>query len=229
MKVVTDPKKQQRKIKHMHSGPDGSLESESTGGHSGMNKTRQKLTRRYYWKGMAEDIKEYIRTCDKCQRKKTIQLQKTQVTMRSIPIPQKIFSQIGIDLVTMPPSQGYKYILTVCDFFTKWPELIPIQDKKATTIARELYLLFTRYGCPDVIISDRGTEFCNAVSEAIFTYMRVEHRVSVPYHPQTNGKKTHKCSRNYFIELSYKHNVYNMVCPFFSIIRYYLLQAWWKS
>ena len=118
MKVVTDPKKQQRKIKHMHSGPDGSLESESTGGHSGMNKTRQKLMRRYYWKGMTEDIKEYIRTCDKCQRKKTIQLQKIQVTMRSIPIPQKIFSQIGIDLVTMPPSQGYKYILTVCDFFT---------------------------------------------------------------------------------------------------------------
>ena len=108
--------------------------------------------------------------------------------MKSIPIPQKIFSQIGIDLVTMVESQGYKYILTVCDFFTKWPELIPIRDKKATTIAKELYVLFTRYGCPDVIISDRGTEFCNAVSEAIFTYMRVEHRVSAPYHPQTNGK-----------------------------------------
>ena len=172
----------------MHSGPDGSLESELTGGHSGMNKTRQKVTRRYYWKGMTEDIKEFVRTCDRCQRKKNIQLQKTQVTMKSIPIPQKIFSQIGIDLVTMVESQGYKYILTICDFFTKWPELIPIRDKKATTIAKELYVLFTRYGCPDVIISDRRTEFCNAVSEAIFTYMRVEHRVSAPYHPQTNGK-----------------------------------------
>ena len=78
-----------------------------------MNKTRQKLTRHYYWKGMTEGIKEYIKTCDKCHRKKTIQLQKMQVTMRSIPILQKI------DLVTMPPSQGYKYTLTVCDFFTK--------------------------------------------------------------------------------------------------------------
>ena len=103
------------------------------------------------------------------------------------------------------PSQGYKYILTVCDFFTKWPELIAIQDKKATTIARELYVLFTRYGCPDVIISDRGTEFCNAVSEAIFTYMRVEHRVSAPYHPQTNGKTKHLIARELFIELSYFH------------------------
>ena len=85
----------------MHSGPDGSLQSESTGGHSGMNKTRQKVTRCYYWKGMTEDIKEFVRTCDRRQRKKNIQLQKTQVTMKIIPIPQKIFSQIGIDLVTM--------------------------------------------------------------------------------------------------------------------------------
>ena len=112
---------------------------------------------------------------------KTIQLQKTQISMCSIPIPQKIFGQIGIDLITMVESQEYKYILTVCDFFTKWPELVPIKDKKAMMIAKELYIIFTWYDCPDVIISDHGTEFCNAVSEAIFTYIP-------PYHPQTNGK-----------------------------------------
>ena len=54
----------------MRSGSDGSLESESTGGHSRMIKMRQKATRRYYWKGMTEDIKEFIRMCDRCQRKK---------------------------------------------------------------------------------------------------------------------------------------------------------------
>ena len=186
VKVITDKKKQQQKIQHMHAGPSGTLQSESTGGHSGMNKTRQKVMRRYYWKGMT-DIHKFVRTCNRCQRKKTIKLQKTQVSMKSIPIPQKIFRQVGIDLIQMVESQGYKYILTFCDFFTKWPELIPLQDKKATTIARELYGIFTRFGCPDILISDRGTEFCNAVSEAIFTYMGVEHRVSSPYHPQTNG------------------------------------------
>ena len=120
--------------------------------------------------------------------KKTIQLQKTQISMPIIPILQKIFGQIGIDLVTMVKSQEYKYILTICDFFTKWPELVPIKDKKAMTIAKELYLIFMQYGCPNVIISDRGTEFCNAVSEEIFTYMRIEHRVSAPYHSRTNSK-----------------------------------------
>ena len=58
-------------------------------------------------------------------------------------------------------------------FFTKWIEYIPIPDK-ATTIAKQLYIVFTRYGCPDVIISDRGIEFCNQLNEALFYYMGVE-------------------------------------------------------
>ena len=124
VKVITDPKKQQRKIRHMHSGADGSLESESTGGHSRLNKTRQKVTRHYYWKGMTEDIKEFIGMCDRCQRKKTAENSSDNEKY------SKIFSQIGIDLVTMVEAQGHKYILTICDFFTKWPELIPIHDKK---------------------------------------------------------------------------------------------------
>ena len=156
VKVITDKKKQQWKIKHMHAGPTGTLQSQSTGGHSGMNKTRHKVTRQYYWKGMTDDIHEYMRTCDKCQHKKTIKLQKTQVSMKSIPIPQKIFGQVGIDLIQMVESQGYKYILTFCDFFTKWPELIPLPDKKATTTAKELYSIFTRFSCPDVLMSKKG-------------------------------------------------------------------------
>ena len=115
----------------------------------------------------------------------------------------------------MPPSQCYKYILTVCDFFTKWSELTVIQDKKATTIARELYMLFMRYGCPDVIISDRGTEFCNAVSEAIFTYMRVEHRVSAPYHPQTNGKKKHLIACGIIYRIIVYSELNQMICAIF--------------
>ena len=90
--------------------------------------------------------------------------------------------------MTMVESQEYKYILTICDFFTKWPELVPIKDKKAMMIAKELYLIFMWYGCPNIIIFDCGTEFCNAVSEVIFTYMHIENRVSAPYHPQTNCK-----------------------------------------
>ena len=65
--------------------------------------------------------------------------------------------------------------------------MVPLPDKKATTIAKQLYIIFTRYGCPNVIVSDRGTKFCNQLNEALFYYMGVEHHVTAPYHPEANG------------------------------------------
>ena len=47
--------------------------------------------------------------------------------------------------------------------------------------------MFTRYGCPRRIISDRGREFCNELSKKLFGYFGVEHCVTAPYHPQANG------------------------------------------
>ena len=53
------------------------------------------------------------------------------------------------------------YVLDIQCFFTKWMEMVPIPDKKATTIAKQLYIIFTQYGCGDVIVSNRETEICN--------------------------------------------------------------------
>jgi len=36
--------------------------------HFGRDKTLSKVSERYYWMGMVEDVKEFCKTCDKCQR-----------------------------------------------------------------------------------------------------------------------------------------------------------------
>ena len=89
--------------------------------------------------------------------------------------------------VPSPSLPGFMYVLGVQCFFTKWMEMVPVPDKKATTIVKQLYIIFTRCGCPDVIVSDRGTEFCNQLNEALFYYFGIEHRVTAPYHPEANG------------------------------------------
>ena len=173
---------------HAGSGTDDTCKtSHSTGGHFGYNRTRELLTRRYYWKGMCEEIRDFISRCDRCQRKKLLKIQKARAQLRNVPVPKKIFGQIAIDLLQMSESQGFMYVLGVQCFFTKWMEMVPIPNKKATTIAKQLYIIFTRYGCPDVIVSDRGTEFCNQLNEALFYYFGIEHRVTAPYHPEANG------------------------------------------
>ena len=49
--------------------------------------------------------------------------------------------QIRIDYIgpPPPPNDGSQFILIVSDFFTKWVEAIPTQDKMACTIANALF------------------------------------------------------------------------------------------
>ncbi|CAN6542459.1 unnamed protein product [Malus baccata var. baccata] len=50
------------------------------------------------------------------------------------------------------------------------------------------HVLETKFGMPRVIISDGGSHFCNRTIEALLTKYNVNHKVSTPYHPQTNGQ-----------------------------------------
>nr|GFC11807.1 reverse transcriptase domain-containing protein [Tanacetum cinerariifolium] len=48
--------------------------------------------------------------------------------------------------------------------------------------------LFSRFGTPKAIISDRGTHFCNDQFSRVMARYRVTHRLSTAYHPQTSGQ-----------------------------------------
>ena len=48
--------------------------------------------------------------------------------------------------------------------------------------------IFSRYGCPRAITSDGGSHFNNAHFHALLKKYGVHHRVTIPYHPQANGK-----------------------------------------
>ena len=47
---------------------EGCYSDELGGGHFGRDKTLANVSERYYWLGMVNDVKEFCRTCDKCQR-----------------------------------------------------------------------------------------------------------------------------------------------------------------
>ncbi len=116
-------------------------------------------------------------------------------------------SQVGIDIVGPLPvtARGNRYIVTLVDYFSKWPEAEPLPKKSAKEVAQFLYRIMCRYqtsyvnsfnfysictsrfGSTEVIISDQGREFINAVTKYLFSLTGTEHRISSAYHPQTNG------------------------------------------
>ena len=92
---------------------------DATGGHFGMSRTQEIITREYYWRGVTKDVEYYVQRCDRCQRQKSISIQKTRAKLKSVPVPKKVWYQISIDLMQMTECRGYKYILGVQDYFNK--------------------------------------------------------------------------------------------------------------
>ena len=86
-----------------------------------------------------------------------------------------------------PPSNGKEYILIAVDYVSKWVEAIPTR----TNTHREVLKFFTRnifsrYGCPRMMISDGGSQFNNAHFCAFLKKYGVHHRVTTPFHTQGN-------------------------------------------
>nr|GEX80031.1 hypothetical protein [Tanacetum cinerariifolium] len=80
-----------------------------------------------------------------------------------------------------------KFIINV-DYLSKWVEAkaLPIND--ARVVVKFLKSLFSRFGTPKAIISDRGTYFCNDQFARVMSKYGVTHRLSTSYHPQTSGQ-----------------------------------------
>ncbi|KAM1782550.1 hypothetical protein ACFX11_041009 [Malus domestica] len=86
-----------------------------------------------------------------------------------------------------PSSHGFLYILLVVDYVLKWVEAKATRTNDSRVVADFIRTnLFARFGIPRVIISGGGSHFCNRTIEALLRKYNVKHKVSTPYHPQTN-------------------------------------------
>src|SRR6266498_5354343 len=162
------------------------LHDSPTAGHAGVSKIFQVVQQQYYWPQMFEDIRNYVKTCDNCQRRG--RLQKNNVIH---PIPAKAsFQRIGIDIVrplTITRREN-RYIVTAMDYFTKWPIAKALKEAMAKAVSKFIYQkIICEHGYPEVLQSDRGTHFVNRVIEDLTEKFRIKHRLSSPYHFQTNG------------------------------------------
>ncbi|GJW44507.1 reverse transcriptase domain-containing protein [Tanacetum coccineum] len=163
-----------------HSGP--------TGGHYGANFTAKKVfDAGFYWPTIYKDAYELIKSCDACQRQGKIS-QRDEMPQNAIQVCE-IFDLWGIDFMgPFPSSRGNKYILVAVDYLSKWVEAKALPTNDARVVVKFLKSLFSRFGAPRAIISDRGTHFCNDKFDRVMSKYGVTHRLSTPYHPQTSGQ-----------------------------------------
>lgn len=134
---------------------------------------------------MANHVKEYIKSREQCQKQGD--LKSPKVALKPIAVPSSVMKQVEIDICNLPEVDGYRHVVVLIDFFHKWSDTKPTNDKSASTIAQFLYEVMCRQGCFKIQINDQGRELVNEVSNQLHALTGVEQKITSAYHPQANG------------------------------------------
>jgi len=148
------------------------------------------MSQQLFWQNFFPDIQQYTLTCDTCQRTK-INKNKTVTPLHPLEPADRPFQRWHLDFKTFPraTSQGSTALLCCIDSFTCFPIVIPTPDLSAATTAnlfvREIISVF---GVPEMVITDRGSNFASLFFKEIKKIMGVKHNISATFSARTNGK-----------------------------------------
>jgi len=93
------------------------------------------------------------------------------------------FKNVAVDLVgEMFPvsSQGYRYILTVVDYPTRYFEAVALKSISTVAVAEALVSIFSRVGIPEKILSVQETQFTSRVMKKVGRLLSVKQLTTVP-------------------------------------------------
>jgi transposase InsO family protein len=155
-------------------------------GHLSTNAMVEAIHRRgYSWPKLKATCTDWVLKCPQCQRFNISQKGYHPLKAIHASLPGE---HIAIDLAHLPLSEkGNCSILVVVDVCSRFVFLEPIPDKSATTVASRLFKLFCLIGFPKIVQGDNGSEFVNQVINHLMTTLKIEHRLTTPYHPRANG------------------------------------------
>ena len=158
-------------------------------GHLKVAKFTQFLEKRYYWKTLKKDARDFVSRCRVCAR--------INNSVRHRPLKpisaNYLFEQVALDIgqIESVDSKGIKkllYFIVAIDLFTKWVEVDIIKAQNSDNI-KEFILqhLVYRHGCPSVIRCDNGPGFVSLAILKFFNDFSIKQSTSAPFHPESNG------------------------------------------
>lgn len=151
-------------------------------GHPGMDRMKS-LARSYiYWPNVDEDVKDFVRECRSCAQAAKAP---TKTTLECWPVCTQPWQRVHIDYAG--PIGGY-YYLVIVDAYSKWPQIFRTLNITATATLDILRETFARYGNPETLVSDNGTQFTSEKFQQFVQENGINHMRTAPYHPQSNGQ-----------------------------------------
>lgn len=166
-----------------------------TSGHAGINRMTNNIKKYYFWNGLNNDVKNYVRKCKHCQISKINKHVKEPMVITTT--ANSSFEMISLDLIGPLEIDNFnnKYALTLQCNLTKFVKAYPLQRKDTETVAQKFVENFIlRHGVPNTILTDQGTEFMSSIFSEICKLLNITKLQSTAYHHETIGalENTHK-------------------------------------
>ena len=191
-------------------------------GHPGVERTRQTISEKFFWPTMREDTSKWARECQHCQLAKINR--HTTPPIGEFSVPERRFSHLNVDLVgPLPVSNGFRYLLTAVDRFTRWPIAIPMRDISAESVVDSFaHGWIAHFGVPASITTDRGSQFSSALWSQLMQTWSIKCHQTTAYHPAANGlvERFHRRLKESLIALSENEPVnwyWNLPCTLLCI------------
>ena len=149
-------------------------------GHYAVDKMQLRALATVYWPGINKDILKQYQSCKTC-----IKHSKSQrcELLQSHPTPELPWHTVATDLFEIRNS---KYLLLV-DYYSWFPILHKLGSTTTRVLVQEMKEVFAELGVPNVIVSDSGPQYTSAEFKDFMKQWQIEHRVSSPRNPQSNG------------------------------------------
>jgi hypothetical protein len=157
--------------------------------HVGTRKTLCALKDDHYWPNMDFDVRLWVNACHYCNERKVHRNGKKNEKKAGLESNYP-FQKISLDVTGPLPRGplGEQYILGIIDNFSRFVTLVPLKRVTAETVGKALFEKWvTLFGIPEVIHSDRGTEFENRLMFHLCQLLGIRKSRSSPYYPQGNA------------------------------------------
>jgi transposase InsO family protein len=159
--------------------------------HVGTAETMEHLQRHFFWPRMAEDVKQFVKTCELCQRTKHGP-NKTPGLLQPLSVPSARWKEISMDFMTKLPltPRGHTALLVVVDRLTKRAHFLATTDDITAEQTAKLFFsqIIRLHGIPDNIVSDRDPKFTADFWQALWRCFGTRLSMSTANHAQSDGQ-----------------------------------------